>query len=109
MNTDLVIVAFVVGLGTWLFRFLPTRLGSLSQSRGGALTRSLESIGPAAIATLLVASLLPDLVATAESRPLVLIGCGATVLAFLVRRSVVGATIVGAVAYGLAYRVLMGG
>jgi branched-subunit amino acid transport protein AzlD len=109
MNTDLVIVALVVGLGTWLFRFLPTRLGSLSNARGGGLTRALESIGPAAIVTLFVASLLPDLVATAQNRPLVFIGCGATVLAFLVRRSVVLATIVGAVAYGLAFRVLAGG
>jgi branched-subunit amino acid transport protein len=106
MRTDLLVVAFVVGLGTWLFRFLPTRLRGLSGPRGGRLTEALESIGPAAIATLFVASVLPGLVAVAESRPLVLIGCLATLLAFLGRRSVVLATIVGAAAYGAAHWLL---
>lgn len=108
MRTELLIVAFVVGVGTWLFRFLPTRLRGLAGPRGGRLTDALEGIGPAAIATLFVASVLPDLVGAAESRPLVLAGGLATLLAFLFRRSVVVATIAGAAAYGVAHWVLGG-
>lgn len=108
MSTELLVVAFVVGIGTWLFRFLPTRLRGLSGPRDGRLAEALESIGPAAIATLFVASVLPELVDVVEGRPLVLIGCLSTLLAFLARRSVVLATIVGAVAYGGAHWVLGG-
>ncbi|MGN6483883.1 MAG: AzlD domain-containing protein [Thermomicrobiales bacterium] len=108
MRTDLVIVALAVGLGTWLFRFLPTRLRGSSGVRSPRLTRAMESIGPAAIVTLFVASVLPVLAPGAQDRPLVLIGCGATVLAFLIKRNVVLATMAGAVAYGVSFGVLGG-
>jgi branched-subunit amino acid transport protein AzlD len=102
MRTDLVIVALVVGLGTWLFRFLPTRLRDLADLRNPRLTRAMESIGPAAIATLFIASVLPG-IAAGEERPLVLIGCAATVIAFGIRRNVVLATLIGTLAYGVAF------
>lgn len=108
MRTELVIVAVVVGLGTWLFRFLPTRLRGLSEVRNPYLTRAMESIGPAAIVTLFIASVLPDLLPGAEGRPLLLIGCAATVAAFLVKRNIVLATMAGTVAYGVAFGVLGG-
>jgi branched-subunit amino acid transport protein len=109
MRTDLLLVALIVGGGTWLFRFLPTRLQRRSQARDGRLAHSLESIGPAAIATLFVASVLPDLVATAAHRPLVLVGSAVTVLAFLSKRNVILATLAGAAAYGAAHGLLLGG
>lgn len=108
MNTNLLILAIVVGVGTWLFRFLPTRLRGLSGPRGGCLAEALEGIGPAAIATLFIASVLPDLIDSTGSRPLILAGCLATLIAFRLRRSVVLATLAGAAAYGAAYWVLGG-
>jgi len=108
MRTDLVIVAVVVGLGTWLFRFLPTRLRGMSGARNPRLTRAMESIGPAAIVTLFIASVLPDLVPGAQDRSLILIGCATTVLAFLLKRNIVLATMAGTVAYGVAFGVLRG-
>lgn len=106
MRTDLVIVAVVVGLGTWLFRFLPTRIRSKSEVRSPRLTRAMESIGPAAIVTLFVASVLPDLVPGAQEVPLMLIGCATTVMVFLIKRNVGLATMAGALAYGVAFVVL---
>lgn len=121
MTTEFLVVTLVVGIGTWLFRFLPTRLRSLSSARGdrgrrgqardgaaraGRLTQALESIGPAAIATLFIASVLPGLATAAQDRILVLVGCATTVLIFVARRNIVLATLAGAVAYGVAYKVL---
>lgn len=108
MRTELVIVALVVGLGTWLFRFLPTRLRGISGVRRPRLTRAMESIGPAAIVALFVASVLPALAPGAEGRALILIGCAATGLAFLLKRNVVLATLAGTVAYAVAFGVLGG-
>jgi len=108
MRTELVIVAIIVGLGTWLFRFLPTRLRDASGARSPRLTRAMESIGPAAIVTLLIASILPELGPGAEHRPLILIGCATTTLAFLLKRNVVLATMAGTVAYGVAFAMLRG-
>lgn len=108
MRTELVIVAVVVGVGTWLFRFLPTRLRGIPEVRSPRLTRAMESIGPAAIATLFIASVLPDLIPGAQDRSLILIGCATTALAFLLKRNIVLATMAGTVAYGVAYGVLGG-
>lgn len=108
MRTDLVIVAVVVGLGTWLFRFLPTRLRGMSEVRSTRLTRALESIGPAAIVTLFIASVLPDLAGGTQDLLPFLIGCIATVIAFLIKRNVGLATMAGALAYGVAFAVLRG-
>lgn len=106
MRTDLVIVAVVVGLGTWLFRFLPTRLRGRAGVRNPRLTSAMESIGPAAIVALFVASVLPDLAAGAQERLLILVGCVVTVVAFLFRRNVVLATMAGTVAYGVAFSLM---
>jgi branched-subunit amino acid transport protein AzlD len=108
MRAELVIVAVVVGLGTWLFRFLPTRLRGMSGERNPHLTRVMESIGPAAIVTLFIASVLPELASGTQDRALILIGCAATVLAFRVKRNIVVATVAGTVAYGVAFKVLGG-
>lgn len=103
MRTELVLVALIVGLGTWLFRFLPTRLGGRPGLRSPRLTAAMESIGPAAIATLFIASVLPGLAPGAGGRALILIGCAATLLAFRIRRNIVLATMAGTVAYGVAF------
>lgn len=101
MSRELVIVAVAVGLGTWLFRFLPTRLGRSSALANGRLAGAMEAVGPAAITTLLVASVLPELAAGGPGRVAVLLGCGVAGVTYAVSRNVVVATVLGALAYGL--------
>lgn len=107
MNIELVILSLAVGIGTYLFRFLPTRFRAASgRQRTGALSRFFAAIGPAAIATLFVASILP-LTSTLDGGTLcTLIGSVAVVALFWWRRDVVIATLGGATAYGLAYQAL---
>ena len=99
MNTDLLIVAILAGAANWAFRVLPTRARSDRLAPGGLLERFLSATGPAAIATLFVAAVLPALGDRAAHLPLAL-GVGAVLAAWGLTRSVATATIAGAVLYG---------
>ncbi len=99
MNRDLLIMALCVGAATWAFRFLPTRLNLTNMAPDSLLSRFLAATGPAAIATLFVASVVPMAMGGALPVPLA-VGTGAVVGVFLWRRSVVAATLAGAAAYG---------
>ena len=103
MNGDLVSLALIVGAANWAFRALPVLLLRRDLPPGGAMERFLAATGPAAIATLFTASVLPQLWPVPRDMLPLAAGIAATVLAFLPRRSVVMATLVGAAAYGLAF------
>lgn len=106
MKADLLTLALITGGFTWAFRFLPTRLARGEARPGGALARFLSSTGPAAIVTLVVASMLPMLGwAPAEFGPLGA-GVGAVLVVYLVSRSVIGATMAGSAAYGVVFWLL---
>lgn len=106
MNTNLIYVALIAGGATWAFRVLPILLMRGDMKPTGLFARFLATTGPAAIATLFVASILPQLYpAPRELGPLA-VGIIATVVAFLPQRSVVFATLSGAVAYGAAFALL---
>lgn len=129
LSNEVLVLALVVGAGTWALRYLPVRArfergsqaaadGSRGQRLGpgaAAMRRFLEAIGVAAVSALAAASLLPyvrDLVAGA-GRPVgdalaLAIGVTATLLAFLPRRSVGAGTLAGAAAYGLGLWLLSG-
>lgn len=101
MNTALVLLALMAGAANWAFRALPTMLMKTGPREGGLLSAFLSATGPAAIATLFVASVIPMVgPGLSENLPL-LAGSAATIAAFLPRRSVVAATLTGAFAYGL--------
>lgn len=101
MNGDLVLMAVLAGAANWGFRVMPTLLLRREPRPGGAAARFLAATGPAAIATLVVASVLPQLwPAPRDLLPLAL-GTLATVAGFWPRRSVVAGTLCGALAYGL--------
>lgn len=102
MNTDLLLMALLAGGANWAFRALPTMLMRREARPGGIASRFLAATGPAAIATLFVASVLPQLTAAPRDLLPLAAGIAATVVAFLPRRSVVAATLAGAVAYGTA-------
>lgn len=123
MSLEVLIFSLVVGAGTYLFRYLPTRLGATeSRPRGGLgllLSGFLASVGVAAVTALLLSSLLPYLGPepwrawlsgdTTEGRATVAaaaIGLAATLLMFRWRRSVAAATLLGAAAYGVAWWLL---
>ena len=100
-------VALIAGAFTYAFRLFPTlsRLHDLPE--GGRLSRFLSSTGPAAIATLFVASILPDLGrALGGALPLPLIaGVSAVIAIWLWLRSVVTATLGGGIAYAAVFAV----
>ncbi|MCB6178211.1 AzlD domain-containing protein [Rhodobacter sp. Har01] len=106
MNLDLVVLAVLAGAANWGFRALPTLLMRREPHPGGMMARFLAATGPAAIATLVVASVLPQLHPVPRALIPLAAGAAATVLAFLPRRSVAAATLIGATVYGLAFGLL---
>jgi branched-subunit amino acid transport protein AzlD len=105
MRLDLFLMALAVGIATYAFRVLPTRMARSDLPEGRLLARFLASTGPAAIATLFTASVLP--LVREASLPLPLIaGTLAVIGTFLWRKSVVLATLAGAAAYGAVFALL---
>lgn len=102
MNTDLLIVAVLAGLANYAFRVLPTRMGGAALPQTGPLARLLAATGPAAIATLFVASILPALSPVPRDMATLAIGTVSVIGAYLASRSVVAATLAGSVAYGIS-------
>lgn len=100
MRAEILTLALIVGGFTWAFRFFPTKLDLSAMAPDGFLARFLAATGPAAIATLFVASVLP-MVQSAMPLPL-MAGTVAVLAVFAVARSVVGATLAGSAGYGLA-------
>ena len=99
MRAEILTLALIVGAFTWGFRYFPIRANLLRLAGQGAFGRFLAATGPAAIATLFAASVWPML-QTGVSQPLT--GGTAAVLAiFFWRKSVILATLGGALAYGL--------
>lgn len=114
MTLGYVLVCVAVGVGTYLFRYLPTRLGA--KSAGGRYLRGplgafLANVGVAAVAALLAASLEPLLTATWRSGDMrsagaAAVGLAATFGAFRWRKDVAVATLLGALAYGVLWWLL---
>lgn len=103
MRAEILVLALAVGLCNWAFRYFPTRADLAALPPEATLSRFLAATGPAAIGTLFVASVLPYLQGVAGQAAVPLgAGVGAVLLVFAARRSVVGATLAGAFAYGLA-------
>lgn len=105
----LFLMALLTGLATWAFRALPTMLMTSEPKVGGLLARFLAATGPAAIATLFMASIAPQLVPVPRDLLPLAAGTLATVLAFLPRRSVIVATLAGALAYGVVFALVSSG
>lgn len=102
MNTELLTVALMAGVANWMFRALPVVARMDRMAAGGWLGRFLSATGPAAIATLFVASILPALSSDLARLVPVVAGTAAVLAGWFARRSVVLATLAGAIAHGLA-------
>ena len=103
MRPEILWLALLVGACNWLFRYVPTMMNLHRLPANSVLMRLLGATGPAAIATLFVASVLPQVWPVPRDLWPLAAGTLAVVLAFLPKRSVVAATIAGAVAYGVAF------
>lgn len=106
MSLDLLIMALCVGAATWAFRFGPTRLDLSSLPKDGWLARFLASTGPAAIATLFIASILPMIHGWGGRNLPLSLGIAAVLVVFAFARSVVLATLAGSFAFGGAVWVI---
>ena len=101
MNWDLFAVACLAGVANWAFRALPIMTRTDRIATVGWLERSLSATGPAAIATLFVASILPALSPDLLRLLPVVTGTLAVLATYLVRRSAVLATLAGAFVHGV--------
>jgi branched-subunit amino acid transport protein len=104
VRIEVLALACIVGACNWAFRYFPTRANLHELPPGSPVTRFLAATGPAAIGTLFVASVLPLVKDLSGPAPLTLgAGVGAVLLVHAMTRSVVIATLAGAVAYGGAF------
>jgi hypothetical protein len=106
MNGGLILMAVLAGAANWAFRALPTMVLRKPPRPEGAMAQFLAATGPAAIATLFVASVLPQLYPVPRDMVPLAAGVLATIAAFLPRRSVAIATLVGALAYGTVFALI---
>ena len=106
MRLEILALAVLVGACNWAFRFLPTRADLSGLKPGGLVARFLASTGPAAIATLVVASILPAIHTPGPAFAPLVGGVLAVIVVFSASRSVVGATLAGSLAYGAVYGLL---
>lgn len=103
MNWELFATAVLAGAANWLFRAGPILARSDRMGARGWLERFLSATGPAAIATLFVASILPAISPDLNRLFPTLAGTLAVLCIWLARRSVVLATLAGALVHGLAF------
>ncbi|MFN5997506.1 MAG: AzlD domain-containing protein [Paracoccaceae bacterium] len=101
MNWDLFAIACLAGAANWAFRALPILARTDRIATAGWLERFLSATGPAAIATLFVASILPALSSDLLRLLPVVSGTLAVLATYLARRSVVLATLAGATVHGV--------
>ncbi len=102
MRADVLQLALLSGGLTYVWRYVPLRLTLGDMPKDGLLSRFLAATGPAAIATLFVAEMLPLLHGTQAVQGRAGVGVLAVILAFSWRKSVVFATLAGACACGVA-------
>lgn len=103
MNTEFLIITVLVGLGTWMLRFLPTRFMRGTGDPEAPLSRFLSATGPAAIAALYVGAILPMLSPELEAIAPLVLGSAAVAGIYFWRRDVSLATLGGAIVYGLVF------
>lgn len=100
MRLDVLVLCLVAGGLTYAWRFLPI-LWDLGRLDKPWVTRFLAATGPAAIGTLFVASALPLVAAGPAELLRAGLGTLTVVLVWVWRRSVVAATLAGAMVAGL--------
>ncbi|WP_213992669.1 L-valine transporter subunit YgaH [Sodalis sp. dw_96] len=110
MSHTIIVIGLVVGLANYLFRYLPLRLGEGAGKRehhpGRWIGRILDGIGIASICALLVVSSVPDVLRDSHKLVPTLCGFALLIALFYKTRSIVLATLAGALCYGLVFKLL---
>jgi hypothetical protein len=101
MNAEVLAIAVLAGAANWAFRALPILLRTEKVAATGWIGRFLDATGPAAIATLFVAAILPALSLDLARLAPVITGTLAVLAVYAHRRSVALATLAGALAHGI--------
>lgn len=109
MSEQVIIIGLLVGLANYLFRYLPLYLGRKTSVRSGSsrISLVLDSIGIASICALLVVSSVPDIMRDYQRLLPTLIGFLAILLCFYKTRTIIQPTLLGALAYGLTFKLMM--
>lgn len=104
MRAEVLALFLIVGIATYLMRVLPLvwRGRDAPADPDSLWQRFQAAIGPAAIATLFAASVLPELQDVTRIGPLA-VGVAGVLAVWLWRRSVVLATLGGSLAYGVTF------
>lgn len=97
MSVDFLLLVGCVGFTTWAFRYLPIALSKQGHSNSGKMEPFFQSIGPAAIAALFTASVLPG--AGFIPTDMILASLG-VIAVYGWKKSVVLATMTGSFVYG---------
>ena len=100
MRLEVLALCLIAGGLTYLWRWLPIRMDLGGMGTRGWVARILAATGPAAIGTLFVAEMLPIVTSGAFGPPAA--GVVAVLAVWFARRSVVAATLAGALAAGIA-------
>lgn len=110
MNADVLLIGLVVGCANYLFRYLPLRLAPARQRPGiprGKIALLLDSIGIASICALLVVSSTPEVMRDHARLVPTLAGFTALALCFYRTKSIIYATLIGALAFGITLKTLI--
>ncbi|MDF1896766.1 L-valine transporter subunit YgaH [Rahnella contaminans] len=110
MSTNVILVCLLVGAVNYLFRYLPLRMGARQKSgtlKSGPLSRVLDSIGIASICALLVVSSTPEILRDQQKLLPSLAGFVVLAIIFWRTKSIIMATLSGALVYGLAFKVML--
>ncbi|WP_333893566.1 L-valine transporter subunit YgaH [Atlantibacter subterraneus] len=108
MRTDVLLLGLLVGLVNYLFRYLPLRVraGSVRPTKRGAIGVLLDTIGIASICALLVVSSVPEIVHDTRRLLPTLIGFAVLGISFYKTRSIIIPTLLSALGYGIAWKLL---
>ncbi len=109
MSTQVLLLGLLVGLANYLFRYLPLRLRANASrpAKRGATGVLLDSIGIASICALLVVSSAPEIMQDSKRALPTLVGFAILGMSFYKTRSIIVPTLLSALGYGLAWKLMM--
>ena len=104
MSYEVLLLGLLVGAANYCFRYLPLRL-RVGNARG-AIGILLDTIGIASICALLVVSTAPEVMHDTRRFVPTLVGFAVLGASFYKTRSIIIPTLLSALAYGLAWKVM---
>lgn len=108
MHCEVLIIGLLAGGVNFLFRYLPLRFSTRqdSNAKRGLAGVLLDTIGIASICALLVVSSTPDVLHHPRHLVPVLTGFALLAITFVRTRSIVLPTLISAVGYGVAWKLM---